>query len=116
MNNKNKVFMLEFLHIAKISNSLEWCSAEILSVGIQLENFVLIARIYFFILPPLSLLNVLEIHARQGKEIQEKDLLKMLQHQVHVGLGILYVLQFSMNLSHIKNSYSSSSCTSLEPK
>ena len=54
MHNKNKVFMLEFLHIAKISNSLEWCFVKNFSVGIQLEQFVLIARIYFLILPSLS--------------------------------------------------------------
>jgi hypothetical protein len=41
---------------------------ETFSVGIQLEKFVLIARISFFILPHISLLNVLGILTNKKKK------------------------------------------------
>jgi hypothetical protein len=69
--------------------------AETFSVTIQLEKFVLIARIFFFILSPLSFLGLLGIR-KIKKKTQEKKSPLMLLYQVFIGFKILakYRLQF----------------------
>jgi len=56
---------------------------KLFSVRIQLEKIVLITRIFFFILSPLSFLGLLGIPAKKKKKTQEKI-------PFNVGISSLY--------------------------